>query len=171
MFHFRRVLCSNLSFRHLSSTKCWEGAKLVLNARCQSIQFQALAFTPPSLSLSHPGKIISLTLGGEGLEKKKSASHTLWGCGEDPETPCGRIWPSIILLSVSCVTHTPLAGLRSCTQVWSVCFLTIVARLSGCHREKTVRHRGAEPVTLTSTTRVQHQDQLGYKRQVSYEEL
>lgn len=73
MLHFLRALCCHLSFRHLYSTKCWEDAKLVLNARCQSIQFQALAFTPPSLSLSHPGKTISLTLGGGGgYWKRKS---------------------------------------------------------------------------------------------------
>lgn len=84
MFHFLRALCCNLSFRHLSSTKCWEGAKLVLNARCQSIQFKALAFTPPPLSLPHPGKTISLTGGGgegerTGKEKASfSYSMGLW---------------------------------------------------------------------------------------------
>lgn len=77
MLHFLRALCSHLSFRHLSFTKCWEDAKLVLNARCQSIQFQALAFTPPSLSLSHPGKTISLTLGWGGGDWKKEKSQLL----------------------------------------------------------------------------------------------
>lgn len=79
MFHFLRALCCNLSFRHLSSTKCWEGAKLVLNARCHNIQFQALAFIPP-LSLPHPGKTISLTGGrGGALERKKSQLLILYG--------------------------------------------------------------------------------------------
>lgn len=67
MFHFLRDLCCNLHSRDLPSTVCWKATKLVLTARCQGIQFQALASAPPSLPLPHPRKTISLTGVGVGV--------------------------------------------------------------------------------------------------------